>query len=79
MIKVIEHLMNLVKAVEKYYDALKNGGLLVVQTGNIESISAGLLGKKWFYFLLGHLNYFSPRTLHSVLENKKFKIEKIYF
>jgi len=79
MVEVIEHLIDPVSSLKNCYGALKEGGLIAIQTDNIESIYARLTGKKWFYFLYGHLNYFSPRTLKVLLEKTGFKVERIYF
>ncbi len=79
MVEVIEHLMDPTAVLENCHRALKSNGILVIQTGNIESIYARLARERWFYFLYGHLNYFSPRTLGSLLERQQFKTEKIFF
>ena len=79
MVEVIEHLMDPYAALANCYRALKKGGLILIQTGNIESVYARIAGKNWFYFLFGHLNYFSPKTLGSLLRKNNFVIEQLFF
>jgi ubiquinone/menaquinone biosynthesis C-methylase UbiE len=54
---------------------LKKDGLIVIQTGNINSILAKLQGVNWGPLTPeGHLYYFSPKTLRKMLELTGFKI-----
>ena len=79
MIETVEHLENPALGLKKCNTALRKGGILVIQTGNIKSLYAKITGRSWPYFLAGHLTYFSPNTLSKMLEKNGFKIEKIYF
>jgi len=56
---------------------LKKDGLIVIHTGNINSIFAKLQGINWNMLTpSGHLYYFSPKTLRKMLELIGFKIVK---
>lgn len=78
MFEVIEHLTDPVHILKECNRILKKKGIIIIQTGNVESISAKLYGKRWPYFLAGHLHYFSKKTLSKMLEKADFKLIKVY-
>lgn len=54
---------------------LKKNGLIVISTGNINSVFAKLKGRDWMLLSPeGHQYYFSPETLRKMLEVTGFKI-----
>ncbi len=54
---------------------LKDGGLLVVNTPDVESRVARILGPRWHLIVPPeHLHYFSPRNLGTYLEKNGFEI-----
>lgn len=56
---------------------LKKDGLIVITTGNINSIFAKLQGVNWSILSPGgHLYYFSPKTLRKMLDITGFSIIK---
>ncbi|MCX7678244.1 MAG: class I SAM-dependent methyltransferase [Spirochaetes bacterium] len=67
MIEVLEHLPNPVFAIKECYRLLQKGGLLVIQTANMEGLQAKLLGERYAYYMPGHLSYFPKRTLANLL------------
>lgn len=73
MNEVIEHIYditNLLKWCRKHLA----GGILVVQTGNVESIVRKIKGDKWDYFQPVHVSYFSSKTLLRALREAGFKV-----
>jgi ubiquinone/menaquinone biosynthesis C-methylase UbiE len=69
---VIEHFENPRKEIGQVARLMKRGGVLCIWTGDIESLTARLLGKKWWYFMGQHIQYFSRATLHRLLEECGF-------
>jgi SAM-dependent methyltransferase len=78
MIELIEHLPDPAKAVEKCYDLLKDGGLLVIQTADMDGWQAIKAGGSYHYYLPGHLSYFTQHSLTRLLQNCGFSKIKIY-
>jgi len=75
---VIEHLQDPLTELQRIKSVLKENGLLVVTTPNIESFVAKALGISWSMITLPeHLFYFSPETLSKMLKKSGFKVEKI--
>ena len=75
---VISNLQNPYNNLIEAYRILKKKGLIVIQTGNIDSIFAKLQGINWGILTPGgHLYYFSPKTLRKMLELTGFEIVKI--
>lgn len=69
---VVEHLFNPRATLEEAWHVLKPGGWIVIQTMNIESWLAKLMGPHWPWLMEMHLYYFSPRTLTDLLEQVGF-------
>ncbi|HOP61858.1 MAG TPA: class I SAM-dependent methyltransferase [Spirochaetota bacterium] len=78
MIELIEHLEDPAAAVRECFSLLKDGGLLLIQTANMEGKQARDLGKNYEYFMPGHLSYFSKRNLAMLLEKTGFRKIKVY-
>jgi ubiquinone/menaquinone biosynthesis C-methylase UbiE len=78
LIRVIEHLKDVSKALRKINRLMKIGGLLFIKTGNIGGRRARKKGKKWEYFDPPyHLFYFSQRNIKKLLKMYGFKVIKI--
>lgn len=79
MFDVLEHVPNPRKTIKECNKILKNNGLLVIQTPAIDSLYSKIRGKKWDYYGLQHLNYFSKKTMNTLLGKNNFIIKKIYY
>ena len=72
---VIEHLPEPKRTLEILHANLKDDGVIVLVTGNVDSILAKVSGKKWhLYTLPEHLWFFSAETLSALLEKCGFKV-----
>jgi 2-polyprenyl-3-methyl-5-hydroxy-6-metoxy-1,4-benzoquinol methylase len=67
MFDVIEHFQNPKESLKKIKSALKDDGILVIDTPNIESIYSRFRGSDWGGFGKFHLHYFSKATLTRLL------------
>lgn len=75
---VLEHLPDPVAALECARARLAPGGTLVVETQNVESASARLLGRRWHHYKHGeHLVHFNPRTLQRAFEEAGLTIVEL--
>jgi SAM-dependent methyltransferase len=72
MIELIEHLKDPVWAIEECFRLLKPGGVLVLQTANMDGLQAKMKKDSYAYFLPGHLSYFSKKNLTSALMRSGF-------
>lgn len=71
----IEHLPDPKGSLDAINRVLRNNGLLVVTTPNLDSVDARLFGRHWIgYELPRHFYVFSRRTLSSMLEKAGFQI-----
>lgn len=78
MINLIEHLPNPRENLEEINRVMKKGGLLFIETPNVGSFVARLLGKRWHAFLEREHHYFFTRdTLRKMLMGTGFSIKKI--
>jgi 2-polyprenyl-3-methyl-5-hydroxy-6-metoxy-1,4-benzoquinol methylase len=72
---VIEHLSDPIAELRRIRTLIKPDGRLFLQTQDIETWFAKLLGAKWQHFKhLEHIHHFSPRTIKAVLERAGFEI-----
>lgn len=73
--QILEHLINPEKFINFAYNALKENGLLVLTTPNVNGLVSILSGKKWFAFYnIEHFYFFSEKSLKYLLEDRGFKI-----
>lgn len=70
---VVEHLPQPIRALRRARELLKEDGLLVVETQNVESAFARLMGRRWHHFKqVEHLWHFSPATVARLLDAAGF-------
>lgn len=75
MFDVIEHLINPAKYLSKIKKTLKKDGLVVIETGDIESSLAKFQKEKWRLINPDvHLSYFSRKTLTELLNGNGFEV-----
>jgi SAM-dependent methyltransferase len=74
MVEVIEHIDQPKLLLEQVHDHLCDEGLLLVQTGNIESFTAQKAGMEWPYIKAEHVSYFSMSSLAHVLQDSGFEV-----
>lgn len=74
----IEHLKNPDLYLEKIWQILAPKGLVVIETGDIESLLAKIQGASWRLITPPfHLQYFSRKSLTRLLEKYGFKVVRI--
>lgn len=74
----IEHLKNPDLYLEKIWQSLAPKGLVVIETGDIESLLAKIQGASWRLITPPfHLQYFSQKSLTRLLEKYGFKVVRI--
>lgn len=78
MIEVLEHLDDPAKTIRECHKLLKNDGLLIIQTANMDGLQAKLFKKKYAYFLPGHLLYFTKKNLITLLKREGFGNIKVF-
>ncbi len=79
MIELIEHLTDPVYAINQCFKLLRPGGVLVVQTANMNGKQAKDSGGDYEYFMPGHLSYFTAENLTMLLKTAGFTKIKIYY
>ena len=74
---VIEHLEDPRSVLAKTKLLLKNDGIMVLETQNVESVFARLMGRRWHHYKFEeHLWHFSPKTLSALLALEGFAVVK---
>ena len=75
MLDVIEHVSNPVAEITKANELLQRGGLLVINTPDIGSLYARLMGPRWHLIVPPeHLFYFNRANIRTLLEQKCFEV-----
>jgi SAM-dependent methyltransferase len=77
---VIEHFERPLDEISYINKLLKPGGLLVIWTGDVNSMPSRLLRKRWWYWQGQHIQYFSHQSLKRLLNKEGFEhmTTKIY-
>jgi len=78
MIEVIEHLPDPLSSLAECYKLLRPGGVLLVQTANMDGLQARIQGPRYAYFMPGHCSYFSRRNLLMALTKCGFRKVKFF-
>jgi SAM-dependent methyltransferase len=73
LIDVIEHVPNPVNLLSNIYNVLSEKGVLVVETPEVGSLMARILGWKWWHFRIFHIGYFNRKTLKMALDKAGFR------
>ena len=73
MLDVVEHFDDPRAAVRRVHSLLRPGGLLVVETGDLDALVSRACGKRWyFYDPPQHVTFFSRRSLVAMLARAGF-------
>ena len=73
----IEHLADPLGSLRAARGLLKDDGLLLVETQNVESLFAKALGRMWQHYKYDeHLYHFSPGTLERLMEKAGFAMTR---
>lgn len=71
----LEHVTNPAAALAKVYQAMKKGGVLIIECPNYASFERLPFGSKWFHLdPPRHLTHFTPRGLKHLLNEKGFEV-----
>ena len=74
---MIEHVDSPRSFVRAAAERLKPGGLLVIETPNINSLPFKLMRSRWRQFIPEHYFFFSPNTMSRLLSEHGLRIESI--
>lgn len=71
---VLEHIDEADAFVEKCAKLVRKGGYMFIQVPQIDSFLAKKYKEKWKMMTLDHVNYFSPKTIATLLERYGFRV-----
>lgn len=75
---VVEHVVDPRRLLTKARQLLKPGGVLVLETQNIDSAFARLLGPRWHHYKHAeHIYHFTPATVTALLEGEGFSVQNL--
>jgi 2-polyprenyl-3-methyl-5-hydroxy-6-metoxy-1,4-benzoquinol methylase len=74
---LIEHLSDPRSFIREARRVLAPDGRVFITTPNIDGLQARITGGRWRSAIFDHLYLFSIKTLSALLENERFKIERI--
>lgn len=77
LMDVLEHIYRPIELFNQCNKILKKGGIIVVLTGDIDSLNAKFWKNKWFYFnYWEHISFFSRTSIEYLLLKTDFKLIK---
>lgn len=77
MCDVIEHLLDVSRAIEVAVELLEPGGALYLTTPDAGSAIAKAMGSRWWSVLPMHVQYFTRDSIRQLIENHGLKVRSI--
>jgi 2-polyprenyl-3-methyl-5-hydroxy-6-metoxy-1,4-benzoquinol methylase len=75
---VVEHVVDPRALLERTRRLLRPDGLLVLETQNVDSLFARLLGRRWHHYKHDeHLSHFAPATLSRLLQETGLRVDTL--
>ena len=74
---VIEHVDSPLSFVRAAAERLKPGGLLVIETPNVDSLPYKIFGRRWRQFIPEHYFFFDPKTMARLLSECRLKTRRV--
>lgn len=74
---VIEHLSDPLGELRKLHRLLRSGGLIAISTMDVDAPIARILGRRWPWYMLMHLVYFSKSTLRRMVEAAGYEVVEV--
>ena len=74
LVDILEHLADPRQFMKQLPPLLKDHGLVVLVTPDINSLAAKIFGKKWWHYRIAHLNLFNKPSITRLLEQNGFDI-----
>lgn len=75
---VVEHVVDPRALLERARRVLRPDGLLVLETQNVDSLFARLLGRRWHHYKHDeHLSHFSPASLSRLLQETGLRVDAV--
>ena len=78
VVDVLEHVPDPVGLLRHTVNALKPGGIVLVVTPDLGSLTARLMGWRWWHFRIAHIGYFNKRTLEAAAARSGLRIQDTY-
>lgn len=76
---VLEHVPDVDAFLAECRRVLRPGGILAVQSPNVRSVMAKLMGADWSWLLLPqHVYHFTPKSMNRTLERRGFTVARSY-
>ena len=75
---VIEHLRDPLKMLTEARARMVEGGLIIIATGNYESLSRLAMRERWGQYLFDHMFYFSPSSLEKLVHRAGFSCFQLH-
>lgn len=74
LLDILEHLVEPDRFMDKIDSLIETGGILVIVTPDINSLTARTAGKRWWHYRIAHINFFNLKSLTYLLEKHNYEI-----
>jgi 2-polyprenyl-3-methyl-5-hydroxy-6-metoxy-1,4-benzoquinol methylase len=74
---VIEHVDSARSFIQAASHRLKPGGLMVIETPNIDSVPFRLMKSRWRQFIPEHYFFFDPKTIKRLLQDNGLEVQAV--
>lgn len=74
LLDIIEHLVNPDAFMSHVDRLIADNGILVLVTPDVNSLTARLMGKRWWHYRIAHINFFNLPSIRFLLEKHGYEI-----
>jgi 2-polyprenyl-3-methyl-5-hydroxy-6-metoxy-1,4-benzoquinol methylase len=74
LLDIIEHLVEPDEFMAKLDNLIEDNGILVLVTPDIDSLTARILGNRWWHYRIAHIQFFNRAALEYLLEKHHYEI-----
>jgi 2-polyprenyl-3-methyl-5-hydroxy-6-metoxy-1,4-benzoquinol methylase len=76
IVDVIEHVTNPVELLQSVREIMKDNGVGLIVTPDLDSLAARIMGNKWWHYRVAHIGYFNKKTLEKALNRSGLDVVK---
>lgn len=76
---VIEHIADPLSMLESIPNFLTSGGRVIITTPDVSSVTARVMGRRWWHYRIAHIGYYNRHTLEMIMDRAGMRMVKLKY